>query len=156
MEENYYLNSCFELYVLEDGTKAEHASADLDAKFMEVDGLGMEIECEELMIGGANMTHYQLPKRIKRTPLILKRGVVNAHSELMLWVMELMVNGFDQGIQKKDLALSLLDSKNFEPIKTWTFTKAFPVKWAFGNMKAMDQSIFMEEIHFTYQKLMIL
>lgn len=153
-ESEYALNCAFELHVLDH--KDQKSNTVMDAKFMEIQGLGVEIECEDMPSGGENIANYQLPKRIKRNPLILKRGVLFSDSELMNWVLDLMINGFDHQLIKKDISISLLDLKDQHPLRTWTFLKAFPIKWDFGTLKADESSLFMEEIHFTYQKLMIL
>ncbi len=60
-------------------------SENVDASFQEVSGLSNEIAPEEMLANESNKFQYKLPKQVKYSNLVLKRGVVSANSELIKW-----------------------------------------------------------------------
>ncbi|MBL9129087.1 MAG: phage tail protein, partial [Verrucomicrobiales bacterium] len=44
----------------------------------------------------------------------------------------------------------LLDETH-EPLATWQFANAWPVKWTLGNLNATDNSVLVETLELAYQ-----
>ena len=119
---------------------------DTEIRFQEVSGLTAEIGTEELQVGGENRFTYRLPTRPKFGNLILKRGMLK-NSVLVDWITN-AIEHFK--FKPVDVTVHLLDSEH-NPISTWTFIKAYPVKWVTSDFKAQDNSLVIETIELVYQ-----
>lgn len=122
-------------------------STDADTRFQEVGGLSAEVAVEDLPVGGENSFDYKLPTKAKHGNLVLKRGFIN-DSKLIEWLTN-AVQHFS--FKLCNVTVTLLN-ENHEPCSTWIFAKAFPVKWAFSDFKAMDNGLVIETIELAYQE----
>lgn len=120
-----------------------------EAGFSEISGLSAELETETFNAGGENDLVYHLPKQIKTTPLVLKRGLFNLGSEIVDWVKDTINKGFPEKIQTEDIVIQLMNEKN-EPIITWTIHGAYPTKWELNGFNAMENKLAIETITFNY------
>jgi len=112
--------------------------------FMEVSGLSVTVEVEELVEGGQNGFVHRLPGRMKWPNLLLKRGVTDSDA-LFEWIGRTSGEGFAQAashgaaanhsIVPLDGSVSLCDSE-LQPVRTWAFTRAFPVRWSGPKLSA--------------------
>lgn len=119
---------------------------DTEIRFQEVSGLTAEIGTEELQVGGENRFTYRLPTRAKFGNLILKRGMLK-NSVLVQWITNAIENFKFKPV---DVTVHLLDTEH-NPLATWTFIKAYPVKWVTSDFKAQDNSLVIETIELVYQ-----
>ena len=118
--------------------------------FSEVSGLETSIETKEVHSGGDNSTVYHLPEKVKFADLVLKRAVLSQSDPFYTWCMSSMntvTNAFK--VSPKALEISLLNDEN-EPLATWTFDGAYPVKWSFGSLNAMKGEIMIETLSMKY------
>jgi phage tail-like protein len=67
----------------------------LEAVFTEVSGLQLELETQDLEVGGLNETTIRLPGRIKTSNLTLKRGITTSN-EFLKWLMSIRPGEFDR------------------------------------------------------------
>jgi len=127
--------------------KAQNLS---DASFQEVSGISVEIPFEPLQEGGENRFAHRLPLPPKYPNLVLKRGVVSLPSELSDWCSKTVESGFVQSIELRDVVVMLLNEM-FIPVRSWTFFKAYPVKWDFSSLNSTKNELFIESIELAYQ-----
>jgi phage tail-like protein len=132
-------------------TGALGVTADVDGSFQEVSGISVEIPTEDFNEGGENRYTYKLPKPIKYSPLVLKRGLVASTSGLGEWVKETFELGLDQPILTKDIMVNLL-SEDKTPLMSWTFIGAYPTKWNVSNFNAQNNEIVVESLELAYRR----
>jgi phage tail-like protein len=117
--------------------------------FTEISGLTAEMETETYFPGGENNLVYHLPKHVKSTPVVLKRGLFDINSDLLAWIKNILTEGFPEKVEKSDIIIQL-KNKPGEPIITWTLHDAFPVKWEISGFNAMENKLMIESVTFNY------
>jgi phage tail-like protein len=122
---------------------------DQDAAFREASGLSMNLETREVTEGGQNKFTHHLPLRTKYSDLVLSRGMIPKGSRLWRWVAETLENGLNASIKPENITLQLLDEEQ-NPICTWLFSNAYPVKWELSGFSAEKSEILVETITFKY------
>ncbi|MCB0835200.1 MAG: phage tail protein [Bacteroidetes bacterium] len=120
-----------------------------DAAFQEVSGISKSMEMEEITGGGENRFKYRLPKVSSSQNLILKRALVSKNSKLISWCTHTLDTGLAYSVVTKDVEVSLLD-KDGNVYKTWTFYKAYPVKYSISDLKSNENGILLETIELAY------
>jgi len=123
-----------------------------DASFQEVSGLEANMEHEMLSEGGENRFQHKLPTSVKRSNLLLKRGIAPKLSPLVIWCKEVFEGGFATAIKPKDLQVALLNQKSI-PLCVWSLTNAYPVKWSVGEFGASKNELAIEIIELAYSEL---
>jgi phage tail-like protein len=118
-----------------------------ETSFQEVSGLSVEIATEELSEGGVNNYSHRLPGKVKFGNLVLKRGLV-VDSKLAKWISSAVEN---YQFEPLTLAVSLLNNQH-QPLMTWHFYRAWPVKWTTSDLKAQDNAIVVETVELAYQR----
>lgn len=112
--------------------------------------MSKELGIEEVVCGGENRFKYRLPTCTTYPNLVLKRGVVLTDSPLIKWCKDTLDKGLSQSIFTKDITVKLLNPKG-APCMIWTFSKAYPIKWAASELRSQESSILIETIEFAYQ-----
>ena len=120
---------------------------DIEARFSEVSGLQMEMETEEVRGGGENRYVHRLPKGAKFQNLTLKRALHTLPSHIIKWAENAIFN-FDFSLH--DVVVSLLNEKS-QPVKSWNFVGAYPVKLQLSDLKANDNSLVIETLELAYK-----
>jgi phage tail-like protein len=120
-------------------------SADQDIRFQEVTGLSAEVTTEELREGGLNEYAHRIPTGAKYGNLVLKRGLVN-DSEIAEWCRDAVENFV---FAPKDVTVTLLNEEH-EPLATWSFRRAYPVKWSVSDFKAQENALAVESLELAY------
>jgi phage tail-like protein len=141
---NYYppVNFHFKVEFISDKNNTTMA----EVSFSEVGGLSMELGVEELSEGGENRYTHRLPTKSKFGNLSLKRGMLRGDSEVVKWVIDAISN---HTFSTCTILVSLLNF-NHEPIRTWKFVKAWPLKWVTADLKATDNAIVIETFDLAY------
>jgi phage tail-like protein len=117
-----------------------------DARFQEVGGLASELGIEEVAEGGENRFSHRLPTRGKYGNLILKRGLL-VDSQLIDWCRDAIENF---SFVPATVNVTLLNEKH-EPLgDTYSFQRAFPIKWAVSDFKATDNAVVVETLELAY------
>lgn len=119
---------------------------DNDIRFQDVSGLSAEMGVEELQEGGENRFTHRLPTRAKYSNLVLKRGMLT-NSGLIKWFTDAIEN-FE--FTPSTVLVKLLDLDH-QPLVTWNFIQAWPVKWTISDFKATENAIAIETIELAYQ-----
>jgi phage tail-like protein len=121
----------------------------VDGSFREVSGMAAEMDTEPLVEGGENRYVYQLPKAVKHTRLVLKRGVAPLASPLVTWCRDVLEGGLGQALTTKQLWVTLRDETGL-PLRVWSFENAFPVKWEVEPFQSTKNEVAMEKIELSY------
>jgi phage tail-like protein len=122
--------------------------------FSEISGLTSELETEQVFAGGENSFVYNLPKQVKSSPLVLKRGFFNSNSGIAQWINNVLSNGFPGNVEAKDVVIELINEHD-DSIISWTLHNAFPTKWEVSGFNAMENKIVVESITMNYSRFTI-
>ena len=125
------------------------ASTGNDTSFQEVSGLSSEFTTFELKEGGENRFSYQLPERVKYGNLILKRGIMLMNSPLAVWFESTLSAGLNETITPQQITVSLLNADQ-QPLLTWNFVNAWPVKWSVVDLNAEKNEVAIETMELAY------
>jgi phage tail-like protein len=125
-------------------------SGTADAAFQEASGLGKEMALDEVVSGGENRFKFRLPAGISYSNLVLKRGVARAESPLVAWVQATLDGGLAKPVQTCNILVNLLDEEG-QACMSWTFNKAYPVKWTMSDLKAQESGLLVETMEFAYR-----
>ncbi|MFL5773145.1 MAG: phage tail protein [Flavisolibacter sp.] len=117
-----------------------------DVRFQDVSGLNAELGVEEVRSGGENRFSHRLPTRAKYSNLVLKRGML-IDSGLIKWFIDAVENF---SFSPATIIVKLLDN-NHQPLQSWSFIKAWPVRWTVSDFRASDNSVVIESIELAYQ-----
>ena len=120
-----------------------------DAAFKEASGIGMDLGTEEVICGGENRFKYKLPGVASYQNLQLKRGLIPKKSNLTTWCQSILSNGLTKPISPTNIDLMLMNSPD-NPVVTWTFYNAYPVKWSISDFNSMENQISIETLEFAY------
>ncbi|MBS1510484.1 MAG: phage tail protein [Bacteroidetes bacterium] len=122
-------------------------------RFQEVSGLSFEIETEPFTEGGENRFEYKLPKRVKYTNLVLKRGLITS-KVLTDWINSAKDGFFWASpyplFQPADILVTLMNDAG-EPVAVWNVVQAYPVKWSMSDFNATANNIVVETLELAYQ-----
>ncbi len=119
-----------------------------DTAFQEVSGLNVTIEYDQVAEGGENF-FYQLPKPPKYDNLVLKRGMADMSSPLVLWCSSILGPDFAKPVEPRSLNISLLNEQG-DPCRVWNIVNALPVKWQIDGFNSTKNSVAIETIELTY------
>jgi phage tail-like protein len=140
----------FNFAVWVDGVSGNSGNgAAADAAFQEISGIKVEYETVTVAEGGENRFEHRLPTPTKYSNLVLKRGVVVETSRLSQWVGESLGSTLARPIRPRQLMVTLRN-ENFEPLITWTFTNAYPVRWETSPLNSMENAILTETMELCY------
>lgn len=98
--------------------------------FMEVSGLEVSIETEDVQEGGQNGYVHKLPGRMSWPNITLKRGVMS-QDNLLEWLNKSSGEAFAKNgnkLARSSAAITLLDRSGTR-LRSWDFDAAYPVKW---------------------------
>ncbi len=119
--------------------------------FMEVQGLEVSIETEDVAEGGQNGFVHKLPGRMSWPNITLKRGVTSQDS-LFNWMKKSSGEAFAQNknkLERSSAAITLLDQSG-KRLRSWEFDGAFPVKWTGPSFSAESASGVDEQLEITH------
>ncbi|RMA57706.1 phage tail protein [Ulvibacter antarcticus] len=121
----------------------------LDAAFKEVSGISMEMGVEEIVEGGNNNFKHRVPTSVKFSNLVLKRGLVPKDSGIVDWCQRTLGGGLMETIENKTINVELLN-ENGDPLMSWNFFNAWPVKLETSDLNSMNNEIVIESLEFAY------
>jgi phage tail-like protein len=100
-------------------------------RFIEAQGLTIEVAVEEIQEGGQNGFVHKLPGRMSWPNLVLKRGLTESDN-LIAWVNKSSGEGFAAANNKlaRSTAAITLVSAGGTRLRAWEIEGAFPVKWS--------------------------
>ena len=121
-----------------------------DCSFQEVSGIEVELQTENIEEGGVNSHSWNVPKGMRYSNLVLKRGVLPAVSYLSTWVQMVMASDFSDPVSPKNIVVTL-NNENGIPLYAWGFANAYPVKWSIASLDSQKNDYLAESIEFQYQ-----
>ncbi len=121
------------------------AADDVDNRFQEVTGISAEVSTEEHREGGLNEYAHRLPTGAKYGNVVLKRGFVN-ESDVARWCRQAIENFT---FEPRDVTVSLLNEEH-DPLASWSFVAAYPVKWSISDFKAQENALAVESLELAY------
>lgn len=117
--------------------------------FSDVSGLSLEIQTEDFTEGGGNDYVIRLPKPPKPRNLVLKRALSAAPPEIVEWAQKAV----EQFVfEPRTLVVSIIDYES-QPVKTWNFEGAYPVKLSLSDLSASKSEIVIETLEIAYRKV---
>jgi len=149
MNGTYYPPGAFYFSVQVIGAGAGAPAASVDASFQEVSGIQAELEVQTVVEGGENRFAYRLPRYVKYPNLVLRRGAVTSGSTLVDWVTATLGSGLAKPVEPRDLMVSLLNSAG-SPLISWTFVRAYPVKWDLAPLDSTQNKVLIESLELAY------
>lgn len=114
--------------------------------FQEVSGFSTEIKTEEVKDGGS-LYRYALPTEVTYSNLVMKRGLLSKNSGVIKW-MNKALEHFE--FETTTIIVNLLNEKS-QPLVSWNFDKAWPVKLETSGLEAQDSKIVIETMEFKYE-----
>ena len=118
----------------------------IDIRFQEVSGLNASVGEFTYNEGGENRFTHRMADRVSYEKLVLKRGMLIG-SKLIAWFKD-AVESFS--FDPKDVVVTLLNADH-EPLESWSFVKAYPVKWSVSSFNAQQNEIVIETIELSFQ-----
>lgn len=125
--------------------------SDMESRFQEVSGIGVEIPVEKVEEGGLNRYAHQLPKRAEHSNLVLKRALSATSSVITQWAEDAIYNFEFKSCQIIVSLLKTTKNKEFEPVKSWVFEGAYPVKLQYSDLNARDNVLVIETLELAYK-----
>jgi phage tail-like protein len=119
--------------------------------FMEVSGLEVTVETEDLQEGGQNSFVHHLPGRRTWPNLRLKRGITKNDS-LLKWLNNSSGEQFSASgnkLTRSTAALTLLGDAGTR-LRAWEFDGAFPVKWTGPTFATSSTDAAAEELEISH------
>ncbi|MFN8375294.1 MAG: phage tail protein [Anaerolineae bacterium] len=116
------------------------------AAFTECNLPSLQVETQSLNEGGQNTYAHTLPIRVKAGNVTLKHGITK-NAELLKWYLQVLQGDMENAM--RTVTVIMYDVKH-KPIATWTFHRAYPVKWGGPQLKTADQSLAIEELEFAH------
>jgi len=116
------------------------------AAFTEFTLPSLQIETQEIKEGGQNAFSHKLPVRVTVGSATLRQGVSD-NFDLLKWYMD-MLHGDIQAATRQVTVVMFSTSQ--QPLMTWTFRNAYPVKWGGPTFKTDSNSVAIEELEFVH------
>lgn len=125
----------------------EGFSGSQEVGFQTVSGIDATISQEYTITeGGENRFTHRLPGRASYGNLVLKRGLLLS-SELIEWFKDAVENF---KFRPTTVTVNLLNEQH-EPLESWQFINAYPVKWNIEGFDAEANGIIAETIELSFQ-----
>jgi phage tail-like protein len=124
--------------------------ADVLGMFMDVGGLSLETDIQQVSEGGVNGFVHKLPGRTSVGNITLKRGVTRS-AFLYYWYL-----GFISGqlMQRFNVSVMLFDPLGI-PQRTWEFRNAFPVRWTGPTLESGSTQVAVESFELAHEGLLL-
>ena len=115
--------------------------------FMEVSGLGVEIEAIEYRTGNEDITVRKIPGLKKFTNIVLKRGIIG---DLTFW--NWLLQAMNGQVVRASGSIILLDEQRQEVLR-WNFKRGWPCKWTGPSLNAKSNEIAIETLEICHEGL---
>ena len=118
--------------------------------FTECGGLSVERETYPYKEGGLNAYVHELPGRVKRTHITLKRGL--ADEELWKWFAGKSDAGLHEGKVTHRNTTVILYNVDRTEAKRWNINRAYPVKWAASDLISDSNQMAVETLELAQEE----
>lgn len=119
----------------------------LDVRFQKVAGLSADISPETYEEGGQNLYTHRFPNRVSYGNLVLERGMVIGSLLGLEFNAAMSLFRFSPS----NVMIMLLNADS-EPVATWQFSNAYPVKWSVSDFDANANQIVIESMELAYTR----
>ena len=123
----------------------------IDILFQKVSGLGSSVTTAPVSEGGQNLYTQSLPKKINYENLVLERGMAVGSPLAIEFNATMSLFKFSPS----NVLVTLIDNSNV-PIAGWLFMKAYPVKWRVSDLDANSNTVVIETMELTYQRMQVM
>src|ERR1700754_3445422 len=113
--------------------------------YTQVQGLNGTMDVMEYPEGGRNDFVHKLPTRIKWGNITLKRGLTSEAN---------LLNWFASNPEANSVSLTAFDSEG-QPLRTWSLTNAFPVKWTGPDVNAGGNDMMTESLEIAHHGIAV-
>ena len=120
-------------------------------RFMEISGLEVTVETQDIAEGGQNSFVHKVPGRMTWPNIRLKRGITQTDS-LLKWLNKSSGEKFAESgntLTRHTAAITLI-GPNAKRLRAWEFDGAFPVKWTGPNFAVSSNEMAVEELEITH------
>lgn len=126
-----------------------------DGGFSECSGLDLEMDVQELQVGGHNDSTVRRIGRVKLQPLVLKRGMLYSRGggvnlELWQWLQDVV--GGVRPARRYDGVVEVMSVAD-EVAARWVFTRGLPAKLSGPALNARTGEVAIEELHIVHESL---
>jgi phage tail-like protein len=119
----------------------------VDVSFQSVGGLSVDVETESYAEGGENRFVHEIPKGLKFSTLVLKRGLKSAPSVVSKWCEDAYENFVFKPV---NIIISLLDSHHL-PIHNWSVIGAYPTRYEIDEFNAEKGQVVIQTLELKYK-----
>jgi phage tail-like protein len=129
------------------------------AGFQECSGLDIEMDVQDILVGGRNDAVVRRIGRAKYQPIVLKRGMffpkpgAQANDDLWAWLQGI-VSG-DVPVPRYDGVVFVLDTGNTDVVARWRFERGLPLKVVGPQLNARTGEVAIEELHIAHEGLVL-
>lgn len=120
-----------------------------DFAFKEVSGLSSELETETIIEGGNNDYVHVVPKNVKHSNLVLKRGLKAVNKDDVVWISSFFNGSIRYPITTASITINLLQ-KDGTPVYSWNCNNVYPVKWEVESLDSEKNSVLIEILELSY------
>jgi phage tail-like protein len=108
----------------------------------------LQVETLDIKEGGQNEYIHRLPVRVNAGTVTLKHGVTKG-DELFKWYLDVQSGNIKNGT--RNVTITVYDSTRKINVATWTFNKAFPIRYGGPTLRASESAVAIEELELAHQ-----
>ena len=123
---------------------------DVLGMFMELSGLSIETDVQQVTEGGVNSFVHKLPGRTSVGNITLKRGVTRS-ALLYYWYLGIVSGKL---VQRQHVSVMLFDPLGI-PLRTWEFRNAYPVRWTGPTLESGSTQVAVESFELAHEGLLM-
>ncbi len=116
------------------------------AAFSEFRMPSLDVETMDITEGGQNAFVHKLPVRVKMGSATLKHGVTET-LDLLKWYIQVVQGDIENA--KREVSVVLYGADH-QPLITWSFRNAYPIKWSGPSLNSQESSVAFEELEFVH------
>jgi len=116
------------------------------AAFTEFRLPSLNVQTLDIQEGGQNTYVHKLPVRVNVGPATLRHGITRDLT-LLKWYLQVLKGDLENAYRQ--VTVVMYDVTR-QPVATWTFRNACPVKWSGPTLKSDDNGVAIEEIEFVH------
>jgi len=116
-------------------------------RFQVCSGLELSFEVYEYAEGGNNEFVHRLPGRLRYPNLVLTYGMTNDKA-LMDWFWKTRTKA-----ELKEIRIRLMRDNASDPLRTWAFADAYPVRWSGPTLQSGSPTMATEVLEIAHAGL---
>ena len=127
--------------------------------FQECTGLDVEMDVQDILVGGRNDGVVRRVGRAKYQPLVLKRGMffpkpgAQVNTDLWSWLQSTVSGAVP--VARYDGVVSVMDTTNTDVVARWRFERGLPAKVVGPQLNARTGEVAIEELHIAHEGLVL-